>query len=369
MVTKDEIERSIKEAVYDTTPDLLDTLISELSLETRIDQASDTSQTDEDLVRIIDYRRQKRHRRLKRPKRLYSIAALCAAALALFIGVRMMNPKAPAVYAIVGIDVNPSIEISVDKDEKVISAEGLNAEGKDILADMNLEKTDLNVACNAILGSMLKEGYLSDISNSVLVSVQSEDGETGKEIEAGISNAINDYLENYRITASILGQYVEEDEALETFAGDHHISIGKALLIRKILATKGQKMTEEALLKLSTQELIMLAQERGANRETNIGEADKSGYISTEEATEAALSGFGIMRSKITGLNVELDCDDGVLVYEVEFVYADMEYEVDIDARTGEVVSYENEKEEGPDQDDDDRDDENQDDDDRDDDD
>ena len=36
--------------------------------------------------------------------------------------------------------------------------------------------------------------------------------------------------------------------------------------------------------------------------------------------------------------------DDGRTVYEVEFVSAGMEYEFDIDAKTGEIVKYEEEK-------------------------
>ena len=122
-----------------------------------------------------------------------------------------------------GLDVNPSIELVVDSREKVIRAEGINEEGKKILSDMGLRKTDLNVACNAILGKMLKEGYLSDQSNSVLVSVRSDNTKAGRALEDNVSKTINAYLGDTSINGSILGQYVEGDKELEAFAKEHDI--------------------------------------------------------------------------------------------------------------------------------------------------
>lgn len=347
MVTGNDIEKSISKAIQDTTPDLLDTLMTELELET----AESPIHKDADVMEPAAVRpvgrpagRPAGVKRAGKGREILRIAGLAAAVFALFIGIRMMTLRTGAAYAVVGLDVNPSIELVVDSREKVIRAEGINEEGKKILSDMDLRKTDLNVACNAILGKMLKEGYLSDQSNSVLVSVRSDDTEAGKALEDNISKTINAYLGDTSINGSILGQYVEGDKELETFAKEHDISMGKALLIKKILATGGQKMTEDALLKLTTQELILLAQERKASRETNIGQADRSGYITEEKAVEAALAKYGIRKSEVTDLSVELDCDDGILLYEVEFRSGDTEYEVDIDAVTGEDLSGESER-------------------------
>lgn len=347
MVTGNDIEKNISKAIQDTTPDLLDTLMTELELET----AESPAHKDADVMEPAAVRpvgrpagRPAGVKKTGKGRGVLRIAGLAAAVFALFIGIRMMTLRTEAAYAVVGLDVNPSIELVVDSREKVIRAEGINEEGKKILSDMDLRKTDLNVACNAILGKMLKEGYLSDQSNSVLVSVRSDNTKAGRALEDNVSKTINAYLGDTSINGSILGQYVEGDKELEAFAKEHDISMGKALLIKKILATGGQKMTEDALLKLTTQELILLAQEREASRETNIGQADRSGYITEEKAVEAALAKYGIRKSEVTDLSVELDCDDGILLYEVEFRSGDTEYEVDIDAVTGEDLSGESER-------------------------
>jgi uncharacterized membrane protein YkoI len=159
-----------------------------------------------------------------------------------------------------------------------------------------------------------------------------------------------------------MGQYVEDDDELEEFAERNGISIGKAGLIRNLLATGGTKMTEESLLSLSTQELIVLGQERKAEGGTIRGTASTADYIGYENALAAALADAGIDSSQITGQEVEMDCENGVMIYEVEFSYGGQEYEYEIDASTGQIVS--SEKDTADDDDDHDGDDDDHDDDD-----
>jgi uncharacterized membrane protein YkoI len=237
--------------------------------------------------------------------------------------------------------------------------------GKDpkaILSDMDLKGSDINVACNAVVGSMLTKGYLTDKSNSLLVSVSAGDSGKGHEIEEKLANGISTYLDDSAIGAAILGQYVEDDDELEAFAGKNGISIGKAWLIRRLLETGGQKMTEESLLKLSTQELTVLGQERKAEGGTIHGTASTEEYIGYENALAAALGDAGLDSSQITDPEVEMDCENGAIIYEVEFRYGGQEYEYEVDAKTGQVIKAEadadeNDADDADDADDDDRDD------------
>ena len=59
----------------------------------------------------------------------------------------------------------------MSQSEKVLTARALNAEAEEILRDMPLEGTDLNVAVNAIVGSLLRHGYLESLSSAILISV------------------------------------------------------------------------------------------------------------------------------------------------------------------------------------------------------
>ena len=88
----------------------------------------------------------------------------------------------------VEMDVNPSIELRVNKAEKVISAEALNKDAQIILEDMKLKGVDVDVATNAIIGSMVKNGYLSELSNSILLTVESDDHQKSVEVTDRLTN-------------------------------------------------------------------------------------------------------------------------------------------------------------------------------------
>lgn len=62
-------------------------------------------------------------------------------------------------------------------------------------------------------------------------------------------------------------------------------------------------------------------------------------YIGEDVAKAKALEHAGIAEADTTGLKVELDTDDAVAHYEVEFVSAGMEYDYDIDASSGEILA------------------------------
>ena len=63
-------------------------------------------------------------------------------------------------------------------------------------------------------------------------------------------------------------------------------------------------------------------------------------YIGKAKAKEIALDHAGVSASKATFVHVELDWDDGRPEYEVEFYAGGKEYDYDIDARTGDIRSY-----------------------------
>ena len=97
-------------------------------------------------------------------------------------------------------------------------------------------------------------------------------------------------------------------------------------------------MTEDSLLSLSTQELIVLGQERNVDGGTMHGEAYTGEYIGYESALAAALGHAGLDSSQVSGTEVEMDCENGVIVYEVDFKYGGQEYEYEINASTGEIM-------------------------------
>jgi uncharacterized membrane protein YkoI len=61
-------------------------------------------------------------------------------------------------------------------------------------------------------------------------------------------------------------------------------------------------------------------------------------YIGKKAAIDAALAHAGLERSAIRDLSCELERENGVMIYEVEFESGSYDYEYDIDAVTGKVL-------------------------------
>ncbi|CDB15848.1 putative uncharacterized protein [Clostridium sp. CAG:221] len=75
------------------------------------------------------------------------------------------------------------------------------------------------------------------------------------------------------------------------------------------------------------------------NAQNNI--VNNTGNISLDKAKEIALSHAGLSADQVTFVKVNMDFDDGIQKYEIEFYYNYREYSYEIDANTGNILSYE----------------------------
>ena len=251
------------------------------------------------------------------------------------------------VKSTVMLDVNPSISLNVNARERVVSAVAHNEDGKKILGNMDLENTDLYVAVNALIGSMLQQGYLSDIQNAILVSVENEDYAKGSELQLKITQIIDDILNNNQLQSSVLSQTVSSDQNSKDLAEKFNISEGKASLIQEIVQ-KDPTLSFDTLASLSVSEIGLLMDSRAIKTDhvKKTGEVSVKGYIGKEAAKAIAFNHAKVSANAVTDAEIEFDIENGTLVYELEFTVGNTEYEYDIHAVTGEIINFSKEYEE-----------------------
>lgn len=266
-----------------------------------------------------------------------------------------------AVASLVSLDVNPSIQLEVNKNEKVLSATPMNDDGAEILDGMDLKGTQADVAMYAIIGSLLQHGYVDELANSILITVEDNDQARGEKLQQELTAQADAALANAQVNGAVLAQTLQNSEELSQKAQEYGISTGKAALIQAIVAGSNNTKTFEDLVGLSINELNLLytaqaplegqtsgnEQNTGAANAapiTTSGSASQSAYIGPEAAKEAALKHAGVSASDATFVEAEYDYDDGRMVYEVEFHVKGTEYDYEIDAQTGEVVKYKTEQ-------------------------
>lgn len=266
-----------------------------------------------------------------------------------------------AVASLVSLDVNPSIQLEVNKNEKVLSATPMNDDGAEILDGMNLKGTPADVAMYAIIGSLLQHGYVDELANSILITVEDDDQARGEKLQQELTAQADAALANAQVNGAVLAQTLQNSEELSQKAQEYGISTGKAALIQAIVEGSNNTKTFKDLVGLSINELNLLytaqaplegqtsgnEQNSGAANAapiTTSGSASQSAYIGLEAAKEAALKHAGVSASDATFVEAEYDYDDGRMVYEVEFHVKGTEYDYEIDAQTGEVVKYKTEQ-------------------------
>ena len=355
-------------------------------------------------------------------RRWTSLIAACLAVM--LLGGGLFYQRANAVASVVSLDVNPSIELKVNRSEKVLVCTPLNEDAKAILADMgngaDLKGAKLDVAVNAIVGSLVRSGYLSSISSAIMISVEDNDTARAEKLQRELTSTVDGVLQTSEAKASVLTQTLTQDAGLEQQARENSISTGKAALVNRVLALN-PALKFDALAKLSVEELKDLAEagapampigtdkamdiaaaafgkastakmaysavdpeldESPAHYEVEIksqtGEefeykidaytgaileskreaADgtevpvvqpskpaASGDIGYAKAKSVALNHAGVSEGKAYDMEIELDDEDGRLIYEVEFKSGNMEYSYEINAATGAILKHEAELE------------------------
>ena len=235
----------------------------------------------------------------------------------------------------ISLEVNPSLEIEINKNEKVLDVKALNSEARTVIGDMKLEGSDLEVAVNALIGSMLKNGYISDISNSILISVDSHDQTKGRELQERLSQEVSSLLSTNAFSGAVLSQTISGDSESARLAEQQKISIGKAQLINSI-AKQNSAYSPSELSALSINQLNLISS--GIDGVESRGTASDKSYIGAQAALSIAKEHAGIS-DDIRYSKIEMDYENGIMVYEIEFRYKEFEYDYDIEAKNGNVIS------------------------------
>ena len=333
---EDQIERAFTRAV----PDVLEAVLSDCDKQkgsvipmTKKVQSENKVQTP----------------RKNRPtwvKRFGGIAAAFVLLVGCAVGYGSYH-QSHAVDSVVSLDVNPSVEIQVNRKDEVLEVVPLNEDGRKVIGDMDFAGSDLDVTVNALIGSMLQNGYLSELANSILISVENDDAQRGAQLQEQLTQEINNLLQTNSFSGAVLSQTVSDDSALRDKAEQYGITLGKAQLIQQI-TQENSRYTFADLVPLSINELNLLrtSSESTAQSEAqvkSVGSASDKAYIGADRAKEVAFERAGVSASKAANVSVEMDYEDGVMVYQVEFKYGGYEYDCDVNATTGAVVKYEKE--------------------------
>ena len=253
-----QVEQKVRNAYQQITPDVIDEVLS------------DCQQQKERIYRMTE--------RKTRNNRLVPILASFIILAVAFFGIN--NYRMNQLISTVSLDVNPSIEINVNTKEKVLAVTPKNEEAKIVIGDMNFEGNDLDVTVNALIGSMLRNGYINDLKNSILISVENKNHDKAVALEEKLSAEISTLLQTDLFEGAVLSQTVDADDALKAKADQYNITVGKVQLIEEII-TNNPLYSFEKLAPLSINELSLINNKstQQSSVVTTLGSSSDKAYI------------------------------------------------------------------------------------------
>ncbi|ODU56268.1 MAG: hypothetical protein ABT01_04260 [Clostridium sp. SCN 57-10] len=138
------------------------------------------------------------------------VAAACACAV-LLCAAGAFSLLCPAAY--IGIDVNPSIELTTNLFDRVLTATARNADAEEVLSGLRLRNVDLDTAVSAIIGSIVQHEYLKNGEGEIRITVQSGSGNRAVRLEERL---VDDVRRALPVEQQRVSVYTETDRPLPT---------------------------------------------------------------------------------------------------------------------------------------------------------
>jgi hypothetical protein len=348
---QENMEKELQEAVQNLIPNDLFTRIT-----AELDSKEEGAKMEKVLVRRIES-----NRTSLGLKTVMQLVAACVA-LVLVVGGIFYYRGNLMVDSLVDLDVNPGIELLTNQKNRVLEAYATNGDGDKVLSGMDLQNVDLQVALNAIVGSMVQQGYMTKDTKGVLVTVQNKDQKKADNLRKLVVKEMEIALSTEDMNAAVFHQVISsQNNNASAFARKNNISLGKAVFVLN-LANKARSLDAKELAKMKISEIAKLVADKNidirdiieydsddslweniadAIEDINEGDDDyivattqQGGRISADKAKAIAFGHAGVSAGQVRELSVEYD-DDGV--YEIDFKVGNMEYDYDISAVDGSI--------------------------------
>lgn len=210
-------------------------------MENKLFEVFDKIHAEEELKnRTADYLCAEIRRRQRR--RVRYAAAL--ASLVLFLVCGGLSWKVyftPVAY--IDIDVNPSIELTLNRFGKVIRSNAYNEDGTRLLSGVNLRYADYSEAFERLLTAMNGEGYFAGQDGLLCVTVQTNGKNRENRIQDGLQRVVA--LISQSQHCDISTEIFSVSEEVKHCADENHISPAKYLAIQELMEVDSEADFEE----------------------------------------------------------------------------------------------------------------------------
>lgn len=192
-------------------------------------------------------------------------------------------------YSYVSLDVNPSIEYSINVFDKVLSASGVNDDGTAIVDEINLdnlENKSIEDAITLTVDQITEEGYLDSGEGGIVITTSSDNEDAADELAQDLEETATETVEENAVEAVVTTEAVGAERVAK--ARELGVTPGKLNLVEKLMESSAdsESIDMNEWLHKSVKEIMKqtkLNKEQNKALEQNANEAVEAEETQSEE--------------------------------------------------------------------------------------
>lgn len=175
---------------------------------------------------------------------VFAMLAVCVFLVGLFL--RDDGSPVGSTESFIYVDVNPSVVIELDSENRVVDCKAINGDAETVLSGLELRGKNMNEAISQVIDGMREKGFITVEANSVLISVQAVENVDVDALITEITVQVNETLDGHGIKGDVSCQKLKVNDELKQAAEENGISVGKMNYINKLIEEMGDVTDEEA---------------------------------------------------------------------------------------------------------------------------
>lgn len=168
----------------------------------------------------------------------------CAAAVMIMLCTTAWAYYSP--YSYVSLDVNPSIEYTVNRFDRVLDCSAVNGDGAVIVDDLRLRHKHIQDALSKTIEKLANKGFLAGEQNSIVIAASSRSDQKVRALVDKMKEAVEEEAAKEHLDVSLEAVGVSRESVQQ--AKKLGVTPGKLVLVDK-LQDSGTNLTDEDLEK------------------------------------------------------------------------------------------------------------------------
>jgi hypothetical protein len=114
--------------------------------------------------------------------------------------------------SVISLDVNPGVEITVNRRDLVLSVRALNEDAAALIEGTDYHYADLTLTLESLLTKMADRAYLQDENNAIMIAIENDDPEKAETLAEKLNTMTEGFLDKTQTPAHMVIGVLGEDK-------------------------------------------------------------------------------------------------------------------------------------------------------------